>query len=449
MNGSQTLWCSGFCSALMIMGLLALNAFGQSGGGSYQVTSSVIGGGGGASCDGLAPCGGSNTFFKVEGTAGEPAAGDQLLRNPPYSHRAGFWYSTLGLTPTAADGAVSGRITDQNGKPVEGVAVRMSGTQNRLTVTDTQGDYHFEDVQTNGFYIVTPSRANYSFNPFNRSFTQIGNKTEATFTGMSMGDNANPLDTAEYFVRQQYVDILSREPDEPGFNYWSDQINRCLSEPPAVAGGPTVSDCISARRIGVASAFFIENEFQASGSFIYDVYAGALGRRPAFAEYSSDRRQIIGGATLETEKTAFAQSFVERAEFAAKYQANMAADSFVDTLLQTVRSSGVDLSGERASLINAYNGGANNVESRAAVVRAIADNATFKQAQYNSAFVLTEYFGYLRRDPDQSGYDFWLNVISNRQVGNYRGMVCSFITSTEYQRRFSTIVTHSNGECGQ
>ena len=127
----------------------------------------------------------------------------------------------------------------------------------------------------------------------------------------------------------------------------------------------------------------------------------------------------------------------------------MAADSFVDTLLQTVRSSGVDLSGERASLINAYNGGANNVESRAAVVRAIADNATFKQAQYNSAFVLTEYFGYLRRDPDQSGYDFWLNVISNRQVGNYRGMVCSFITSTEYQRRFSTIVTHSNGECGQ
>src|SRR5205807_9092164 len=121
-----------------------------------------------------------------------------------------------------------------------------------------------------------------------------------------------------------------------------DQINRCLSESPAtgvpggaaptgwsLAGGSAL-DCVRARRRDVAAAFFIENEFQASGSFIYDVYAGALGRRPAFAEYSSDRRQIIGGATLETEKTAFAQSFVERAEFAAKYQANMAADSFVD-----------------------------------------------------------------------------------------------------------------------
>ena len=76
-------------------------------------------------------------------------------------------------------------------------------------------------------------------------------------------------------------------------------------------------------------------------------------------------------------------------------------------------------------------------------------HAAFAAAVYNQAFVLTEYFGYLRRDPDPAGYDFWLNVLNNREPGNYRGMVCAFITSTEYQRRFSTIVTHSNGECGQ
>jgi hypothetical protein len=67
--------------------------------------------------------------------------------------------------------------------------------------------------------------------------------------------------------------------------------------------------------------------------------------------------------------------------------------------------------------------------------------------------VLTEYFGYLRRNPDQGGYDFWLNVLneSGRNGGpaNYRAMVCSFITSTEYQRRFSAIVSHGNAECGQ
>jgi hypothetical protein len=52
-----------------------------------------------------------------------------------------------------------------------------------------------------------------------------------------------------------------------------------------------------------------------------------------------------------------------------------------------------------------------------------------------------------RRDRD--GYNFWLNVMNNGEPGNYRGMVCAFITSAEYQRRFSVVVSHSNGECGQ
>ena len=86
---------------------------------------------------------------------------------------------------------------------------------------------------------------------------------------------------------------------------------------------------------------------------------------------------------------------------------------------------------------------------RAAVVRSLADHASFKQSQYNKAFVLTEYFSYLRRDIDQSGYDFWVGVLNVGDAGNYRGMVCSFVTSTEYQKRFSSVVSHNNGECGQ
>jgi len=30
-------------------------------------------------------------------------------------------------------------------------------------------------------------------------------------------------------------------------------------------------------------------------------------------------------------------------------------------------------------------------------------------AKRNEAFVMMEYFGYLRRDPDADGYAFWLN----------------------------------------
>jgi hypothetical protein len=58
-----------------------------------------------------------------------------------------------------------------------------------------------------------------------------------------------------------------------------------------------------------------------------------------------------------------------------------------------------------------------------------------------------QYFGYLRRDPDQGGYDFWLSVLNNVQPNNFRGMVCAFITSREYQERFSPVITRSDQLC--
>ena len=62
-------------------------------------------------------------------------------------------------TPTATNGTVGGQVVDDRGNPVEGAAVRISGTQNRLTITDAQGNYYFDNVDTNGLYVVTPSRA--------------------------------------------------------------------------------------------------------------------------------------------------------------------------------------------------------------------------------------------------------------------------------------------------
>jgi hypothetical protein len=89
------------------------------------------------------------------------------------------------------------------------------------------------------------------------------------------------------------------------------------------------------------------------------------------------------------------------------------------------------------------------VQSRAAVLRAVGEYPAFKAAEYNSTFVLMEYFGYLRRDRDSGGYAFWLDVLNHREPGNFGGMVCSFLTSTEYQRRFSSVVSRSNSECGR
>ena len=86
-------------------------------------------------------------------------------------------------------------------------------------------------------------------------------------------------------------------------------------------------------------------------------------------------------------------------------------------------------------------------KKRSQVVGDVIEIQAFKDREYNPSFVLMEYFGYLRRDADPSGYAFWLDVINNRQPNNYRGMVCAFITSAEYQLRFSSVVTHANSEC--
>jgi hypothetical protein len=133
-----------------------------------------------------------------------------------------------------------------------------------------------------------------------------------------------------------------------------------------------------------------------------------------------------------------------------KYQLNTSAESFVNALLQNVeQASGINLGSQSDALSASYNTGASLNESRSLVVRELTDNVAFRQAEYNAAFVLTEYYGYLRRDPEPEGYNFWLDVLNDRDPGNFRGMVCSFITSREYQQRFSSTVSHSNQECAQ
>ncbi len=77
----------------------------------------------------------------------------------------------------------------------------------------------------------------------------------------------------------------------------------------------------------------------------------------------------------------------------------------------------------------------------------MAENSTLAQQETNKAFVLMQYFGYLQREPDQGGYDFWLNVVNDRVPNNYRAMVCAFITSREYQERFGLLLRRSNADC--
>ena len=186
--------------------------------------------------------------------------------------------------PTAAFGDVTGRITDGNGVGISGtVVIRLAGTQNRKTITDVNGNYRFDNVDTSGVYTLTPSRVNYSFSPSQRSISQLGNSTDAPFTAIATGTTENPLDTPEYFVRQHYLDFLSREPDEPGFNFWSDQIISCGSD----------AGCTERRRINVSAAYFLSIEFQQTGGLVDGLYRTSFDRRPFYAEFVPDA-QIVG-----------------------------------------------------------------------------------------------------------------------------------------------------------
>jgi len=248
------------------------------------------------------------------------------------------------------------------------------------------------------------------------------------------------IDDSDFFVNQHYVDFLSRFPDQGGLDYWTGQIAAC----------GTNALCLYSQRVNVSAAFFIEAEFQRTGSFVYRIYKGGLGRQPAYGEFGPDRRQVVDGPTLEATKQAFALAFVQRPEFLQKYVAAVTAQTFVNALIASIQqNSGVDLSSQNAALVATYNtGGGNMNQSRALALRQAIDNAAFNNVEYNPSFVLMQYFGYLRRDPDQAGYLFWLDVLNNRVAGNYRGMVCAFITSTEYQLRFGSTATQNDHNCG-
>jgi len=328
-------------------------------------------------------------------------------------------------------GEVIGRITrSTDGSGISGAVARMTGTQTRKTITDANGNYRFDNVPTNGTYTITPSRANFSFSPTQRILSQLGNTTDAPFSGIPTGTSNNPLDTPEFFVRQHYVDFLNREPDESGFNFWSDQIISCGAD----------ALCLDRRRVNVSAAYFLSIEFQETGGLVDSLYRTSFNRRPLYSEFVPDT-QIVGqnvvvGRTgwenqLETNKQSFLNSWVQRPAFMYAYGA-LADDAYVDALIS---HTGVTFtSSERNTLVNSL---VNHTATRAQVLRQIAEDSRFKALKFNETFVMMEYFGYLRRDPDASGFQFWLDKL-NQFNGNFEqaDMVKAFIVSGEYRDRF-------------
>jgi hypothetical protein len=260
---------------------------------------------------------------------------------------------------------------------------------------------------------------------------QPGKAIFDNFAVSTEGLPGNRIDQTDFFVRQQYLDFLNREPDGAGLAYWLNELERC--------GGS--ASCVQSRRVGVSAAFFVEQEFQQTGSLVYRLYQAAFKRRVSFAEFQSDRVRLMIGGDLAASKQALAAEFVTRAGFRNIYDGLGSVD-YVDRLYA---NAGVTATPEeRAELVL---GLLTNRMTRGQVLLRIAEHQAFAQQQFNAAFVLSQYFGYLRRDPDEGGFTFWLDVLNNRVPNNYVSMVCAFINSREYQLRFGSTVTHTDAEC--
>jgi hypothetical protein len=274
----------------------------------------------------------------------------------------------------------------------------------------------------------------------------------------------NPLGDARFFVRQHYLDFLNRVPDETGMDFWVSQLAACDAQTDALAKGA----CLEDRRINVSAAFFLSIEFQQTAYFAFRFYRASFPDTPArprglprLRELLRDSQEISLGvivnqgdwqATLENNRQEFARGWVQRAEFVAQFPASLSAQQFVDGLFA---NSGVTpTQTEREEALAAYGGG--GTEGRAQALRSVADSGSVYNKQYNPAFVLTQYFGYLRRNPsdppdaDFAGYDFWLSKLDqfsrlgedvrDERVAINRArraeMIKAFLVSVEYMTRF-------------
>jgi len=213
----------------------------------------------------------------------------------------------------------------------------------------------------------------------------------------------------------------------------------------------------------VSAAFFLSIEFQQTGYLVERLYKAAYGSAQGTStlggthqltvpivrlnEFLADTQQMGRGVVigqpgadqlLENNKQTLIAEFVERSRFATAFPLSLTPAQFVDTL--NTNAGGPLSTSERNQLVSDLTSGA---KTRAQVLRAVAEDPDLFAAESNRAFVLVQYFGYLRRNPndspdsDYTGYDFWLGKL-NQFNGNFVNaeMVKAFIVSGEYQGRF-------------
>jgi hypothetical protein len=238
------------------------------------------------------------------------------------------------------------------------------------------------------------------------------------------------IDDLDFFVQQHYIDFLVRFPDAGGFANWMTYLNGCNGDPNCLYG-------VNGRRTIASGGFFGSQEFNQRGGFIFRLHRSTFGQAfaqlPKYVDVIAAMPQLAGTTPQEVDqkKVTFSQNWVVRSDFLAIYPRSLTPTQFVDNVSATA---GIVL-GNRAQVISDLTAGGNTDSARATAIRAIVDSPELVNKELNAGFVYMQYVGYLRRDPEQQGYDNWLNYL-NSHPGDYNTMVWGFVDSSEFRNRF-------------
>jgi uncharacterized repeat protein (TIGR01451 family) len=253
----------------------------------------------------------------------------------------------------------------------------------------------------------------------------LGANTAATvtITDNDTAAGANPIDATSFYVRQLYVDLLSREPDQAGWDGWTSRIDLCGQPGQA----PPPCDRVTVGGDGfLNSGEFFDRQF-----FVLKLYRTGLGRILVYDEVG-DLAYVSGflsNADLELNKQELVADIMSRPEFANKYN-HLSNATFVDTLLQTA---GVTVpQSVRDAWVTALNG---STQSRAQVYREISERAEVSAKYLHEAQVVSAYYGFFSRNPDGAAYSSYLPRLQSGEI-NQSDLANAFINSQEYRQRF-------------
>ena len=217
------------------------------------------------------------------------------------------------------------------------------------------------------------------------------------------------LPTAADFATQQYEDFLSRGPDGPGLDYWTELVQN-----------------------GMAPAALVESlaqsaEFEGTIAPVVRLYYAHFQRPPDYEGLS----HWAGVARRGTSMGKISDDFAKSREFINTY-GSLTDEQYVERVYLNVLGRSAD-SGGRTYWTGQMAAG----RSRGEVMLALSESSEYRRIIGARVQATMLYVGMLRRAPDPSGLTYWAQVIGSGVP--YRDVIAGFLDSPEYGVRMAAI----------